>query len=97
MKHRAFSVFDSKANAHLPPFFLPETAMAVRVFSDMVNSDTHAFSKHPGDYTLFEFGVWDDSNSKFEAYPSGLSVGNGLEFVEGFVHSPLKGVPDEAA
>ncbi len=92
MKHRAFCIFDVKANAYLSPFVLPETAMAVRVFSDMVNTDDHAFGKHPGDYTLFEFGVFDDSNCKFESYPSALSVGNGLEFVEGFVSSPLKEV-----
>ncbi len=85
MQHRMFSVFDSKAAAHLPPFFFPETAMAVRVFTDCVNDDGHAFGKHPGDYTLFEFGVWDDAKCVVECYPSALAVGNGLEFVEGFV------------
>ncbi len=97
MKIRCFSVFDSKANAYLMPFFYPETAMAIRAFSDMVNSDETPFGKHPGDYTLFEYGVWDDSKCHVECYTSALSVGNGLEYVEGFVHSPVKEIRNETA
>ena len=80
MKHKMFSIFDVKASAYLPPFILPETAMAVRVFADCVNSDDHQFGKHPGDYTLFELGVWDDSCAALAVHAS-TKVVNGLEVV----------------
>ncbi len=81
MKHRIFSIFDVKAQAYLPPFCLGETGMAVRVFSDCVNSSDHQFGKHPGDYTLFELGSFDDSVCVVSCTPSALKVVNGLEVV----------------
>lgn len=57
MMQKIFTIYDSKAHAYLPPFFLPEAGMAVRVFSDCVNDKSHQFSKHPGDYTLFQIGT----------------------------------------
>ncbi len=81
MKHRMFSFFDVKAQAYLPPFCLPETAMAVRVFGDCVNSSDHAFGRHPGDYTLFELGSFDDSVCVVSCTPSAMKVANGLELV----------------
>lgn len=80
MKHRIFTVFDVKAQAYLPPFCMPETAMAVRVFTDCVNADDHQFAKHPGDYTLFELGSWDDSCATIAAV-AGSKVVNGLEVI----------------
>ncbi len=88
MKHKVFSIYDVKAKAYLPPFILPETPMAVRVFGDCVNSDDHQFGKHPGDYTLFDMGVWDDSNCLLVTLPEGvLKVVNGLEVVNSKVAS----------
>lgn len=81
MKFKIFSVFDVKAGAYLPPFFLPETAVAVRCFSDCVNSDDHQFGKHPGDYTLFELGSFDDSVCLVSCTPSPVKVVNGLEVI----------------
>ncbi len=84
MIHRIFSVFDVKAKAYLPPFVMPERGMAMRVFSDCVNSDDHQFGKHPGDYTLFELGGFDDGAGEIAAVPA-VKVCNGLEVVGGFV------------
>lgn len=66
MKHTIHAVYDEKAKAYLPPFFLPNEAMAIRVFSDCVNSDDHQFGKHPSDYTLFSFGYFDIDTGEFE-------------------------------
>ena len=77
MKLSIFSVFDSKASAFLPPFFLHNDAMAIRVFSDCVNADTHAFGKHPADYTLFRIGSFSDENGTLTA-ENPITLGNGL-------------------
>ncbi len=87
MRHKMFSIFDSQAQAYLPPFFLPESAVAVRIFGDCVNSDDHQFGKHPGDYTLFELGSFDDSVCVVSCTPSAVKLVNGLEVVRAEVVS----------
>jgi len=80
MIYNVYSIFDSKAEAYLPPFILPKKAMALRTFSDCVNSDTHQFGANPADYTLFELGTFNDENGQFLLHRSVISCGNGLEF-----------------
>lgn len=67
MKLKCFAVFDEKARAFLPPWFLPEVQMGVRAFGDCVNDATHAFGRHPADYTLFLIGEFDCSAGDFIA------------------------------
>ncbi len=83
MNHRIFVVFDSKASAYLPPFFMPEAGQAVRVFSDMCNSPDHAFGKHPEDYTLFEIGTFDDRSCTLLQLKGFITHGVGLAFLSG--------------
>ncbi len=80
MKFRVFTVYDVKANAYLPPFVLPETGMAVRTFADAINDKDHAFGKHPGDYTLFDIGLFNDATGLLDG-ESPKSVHNGIELV----------------
>lgn len=83
MKYGMYSVYDSKAGAFLPPFVLPRTQQAQRVFGDCVNSPDHQFGKHPDDYTLFHLGNWDDETGDYKALPaSKQSLGNGVEYVD---------------
>ncbi len=81
MKHRIFCIHDVAAGCYLPPFVLHEPAMAIRAFGDCVNSDTHQFGKHPGDYTLFEVGSFDDASCLLVAWPGAKKLANGLELV----------------
>jgi len=81
MNHRIFVIFDSKARAYLPPFFMPEAGQATRLFSDMVNDGSHAFSKHPEDYTLFEIGTFDDREGKLLQLKASITHGVGLAFL----------------
>lgn len=80
MKLKIYSVFDSKAEAFFPPFLLHNDSLAVRTFRDALNDDGHQFHKNPGDYTLFYFGEFDDSDGSFEVV-NARSLGNGLSFV----------------
>jgi len=66
VKFKAYSIFDEKAKAFLPPFFLHNEAVAVRAFADCVNNPEHQFGKHPTDYTLFCLGGFDDTTGSFE-------------------------------
>ena len=81
MKQNIFTIYDSKANAYLTPFFLHKDGMALRVFTDCVNDTQHQFGKHPEDYTLFNIGSWDDEKAKFLINnPIALAVG--IELVD---------------
>ena len=82
MIHLVCSVHDSKAAAYLPPFLLPRSEMAVRTFSDCINSKDHQFSKHPADYTLFRLGMFDDEKGEFHLEIAPISEGNGVDFVD---------------
>jgi len=83
---KIFTIYDQKAKAYLPPFFLPERGQAIRTFTDCVNSPEHHFGKHPADYTLFELGHFTDDNAKIKPLPSPSTLGTGNEFL----YDPLK-------
>lgn len=81
MIQKIFSVYDQKAEAYLPPFYLPNRNMAVRTFTDCVNSKDHQFNRNPSDYLLVELGEWDDSSATFDLYPSLKSLGTAFEYL----------------
>lgn len=80
MKHRVYAIYDAAAGAYLPPFMLQRDQQAIRAFSDCCNSPSHQFGAHPGDYTLFFIGIWDDSSARYTQVAEGYtSLGNGVE------------------
>ena len=79
MKHKMYAIFDVKAEAYLPPWFLPTDGMALRAFADCVNDGDHNFGRHPNDYSLFCIGSFEDSDA--EILSCKRSMGNGVEFI----------------
>lgn len=79
---KIFSVYDSKAEAYLPPFFMQYRGQAVRAYGDTADDPSHQFGKHPQDYTLFELGEWDDSNGSFNIYLAPHCLGVATEFMK---------------
>lgn len=94
MIHKIFTIYDEKAKAYLPPFFLPQEGMAVRTFKDCINSDTHQFGANPHDYTLFTLGHWDDNTAEINILGRSQALGNGVEF-KNPPQPDLYDVPDE--
>jgi len=81
MEHKIFAIYDQKAFAYLPPFTLPRVEMAERTFLDCINSDSHAFGKHPADYTLVELGTYDDLKGLITTHDAPKLVGSGIEYL----------------
>lgn len=79
MKLQIFAIYDSKAMAYLPPFFLPNNKMAERSFGEAANSETHQFGKHPADYTLFHIGEFDDATATIISAETKIGLGTALE------------------
>jgi len=80
MKHFVFTVYDDKSEAYLQPFFLQKEAQAIRTFTDLVNDRNHQFGLHPGDYTLFVLGTFEDTDATWELLPTPVSLGKGNQF-----------------
>ncbi len=77
---KIFTVYDSKAEAYLQPFFMPSAGVAMRAFGDLVNDMATQFYKHSADYTLFEIGSFDDQNAELSHLEAFINLGVGLEF-----------------
>lgn len=60
MKKNIYTIFDASANAYLQPFFLDTDLVAKRAIFDCLRDPEHNFSLHPGDYTLFNIGTFDN-------------------------------------
>jgi len=75
-----FSVYDSKAEAYLPPFFLPQLGQGTRVFANAANDPNHQFGANPEDYTLFNIGTFDDDTAIIETMLTPKSLGTAQEF-----------------
>lgn len=75
---KIFSVYDSKVEAYIQPFFAETDAAALRMFQDAATNQEHQFCKHAGDYTLFAVGTWDTNEGKIEPLEILYNLGNAL-------------------
>lgn len=92
---KIFTVYDSKAEIYMQPVFFQTTGQCLRSVADAVNSNDHVFSKYPADFTLFEVGMFDDSNGEVRMYPSKNNLGCLIEYKKYPVELPLNnGVND---
>jgi hypothetical protein len=79
---KMFTVYDSKTEAYLQPFFVASKGAAVRSFADAVNEEGHQFNKYPEDFTLFELGEYDDSNASIKKHDALIALGIAVEFLK---------------
>lgn len=84
---KAFTIYDSKAEAFLPPFFCPTAAVALRDFESAINTESHAFHKYAADYTLFELADWDPSTGKFTPHATPLNLGVAITLLQSLAPS----------
>jgi len=81
MKLNVFSVYDSKAEAYLPPFVSQNRAVAIRSFTAAAQDSTHNFCRHAADYTLFEIAEFDDVAGQLTPLKAHVNLGCALMFV----------------
>lgn len=77
---KIFSVYDSKAEAFLPPLFMQSVGVARRSFGAAINEVGSDFNKYPGDFTLFELGEFNDSTAEFVLHDAPISLGVGVTY-----------------
>jgi hypothetical protein len=76
----AFSVFDSKAEVFGTPIFFATKGLATRAFEDQCNRSDSPIANHPGDYTLFCIGEFDQDTGLLTPLQTPASLGTGVEF-----------------
>ncbi len=81
MKLKAFSIYDSKAEAYHAPFFLNTVGLAIRTFEELANDLKTSIGKYPHDYTLFHIGDFNDQSGTLTAYSANVPIGGALEYV----------------
>lgn len=89
---KMYTVYDSKAEAYLPPFYMQSTGLAMRSFEDTVKDQDHHFAKHPEDYTLFEVGTFDDQTCTIETHKTPISLAKAIELC--ITNPSLEAVPN---
>lgn len=67
MMLNAYSIFDNKALQYYPPYFASTDAAAARSFGDLANDVNTNVGRHPGDYSLFCVGTYNDNNAALSA------------------------------
>lgn len=81
MIQKIFTVYDSKVEAYMAPFFMVSSGQAIRSFVDTAADASSQLGKHPEDFTLFELGTYDDLSATFTLYSSPKSLGVALELI----------------
>lgn len=79
---KTFSIYDTKAEAYLPPFFCSTAGVAIRNFEAAANDQGHQFHKHASDYCLFELGTFDDQTGQLEMLKAPISLGLAMTFIK---------------
>jgi len=74
METGIYSVYDSKAEAFLPPFFMRNAQMAIRAFAASVATEGSDFDRFSEDFALFELGSFSDVNASFLIHPTPKSL-----------------------
>lgn len=78
---KVFSIYDSKVEAYMRPFFEQTRGSAIRAITEAVNDKSTGLAKHPADFTLFELGDFDDADANFKLHSSPVNCGVLLEYV----------------
>lgn len=79
-KLKVFTVYDSKVEAYMTPFFAPTVGAALRSWETAVNDGQSMMSKHPGDYSLFEVAEFDEKTGSFTPHKAHVNLGLAVEF-----------------
>lgn len=80
MKLEIFAVHDVKAEAWLQPFFAMTVGVAVRMFEQACNEETHDMHRHAEDYTLFHVGTFHQDNGQIVPLEVLVPLGSAMQF-----------------
>lgn len=92
---QVFSVYDTKAEAFMPPVYMHSKGEMIRSFSDAANDSSSGIAKHPADYVLFHLGEWDNSTALYSFLKAPANLGCAVEFVQAAEQDGLFRFPEK--
>lgn len=75
MELRVFTVYDSKAQAFLAPFYARTVGEAERNFMGACSDQKSQFYHHPEDFCLMEIGTFDEDSGRLRAKDGPINHG----------------------
>lgn len=75
MRVLAFSFYDGKSGLFSQPFYAVARGVAVRMALEVGSDSSTSIGRHPGDFTLFEIGAFDDNLGQFENANPPINLG----------------------
>lgn len=72
------SIYDSKAEAFMRPFFVPTVMVGLREFQKMSQEEESPINQFPLDYSLWKLGEFDEFSGEIK--PTREQVGSAIEF-----------------
>lgn len=82
MQIRAYTVFDNKALIYNTPFFAATDGAALRSFEELANDQSTTVGRHPGDYSIWWCGTYDDQTGIFAAQVPLVRVADAIALVK---------------
>jgi len=81
MKLQIVVMYDSKTEAYGAPNFVVNIGSAVRGFTDEINREApdNLLYRHPGDFSLYHLGEYDDARAAFELLQQPRELARGIE------------------
>lgn len=76
---KMFTVYDSQAEAYLPPFCARSVGEAMRSFEDAANDEKSNICRYPHAFTLFEVGAYDDDKGQIVVLEAKKSLAVAVE------------------
>ena len=92
MELNVYSIYDTAAKAFATPFFVPNDGLAIRAFSDNVNSPESQINKHPEQFILYKIGTFSDHDAKLDHFDPVVNMGTALTFL---TETPEKSALDD--
>lgn len=70
-----FTVYDSKVGSSIQPFYMQTRASGIRQWHFNCNRQDSDYNRYPGDYTLFELGVYECDTMVEQAHETPINHG----------------------
>lgn len=77
--NKLYTVYDSKVEAYMKPFFLRNKGEALRSWIEICNDPQSQMFKYPSDFTLFEIGEFDENTGKVTPHKTPTSVAMAID------------------
>lgn len=79
------AAYDKKAAAHMTPFFVANTQLGLRAFSNAASNIESPVCRNPEDFSLWMLGEFDDDSGLIKAAEKPIHIAEAINLKKGAV------------